>query len=298
MTQVLVVVLRDPDLMPALLEAWQDAGVLGVTIMRSAGVSQARPWFQLLGHQGSEPAPEMTNLTQRTLFAVIQDEDVLARAVGEAGRIVGDFDLPGNGLLMVLPVDRVLGARSAKKESALAPTTDDPPIASSAAWTIKRNTPVKVVAQLLNLEPTIVRLDASMYEVAQAMLKHPAVHVACVVDGDDYLVGLIDLRTLADQLFFHILPEEFLSEISDLENAMRFADFGRQRTAKDAMKAPVWMKLDKPVKEAFRRMHDHQIPGLPIVDDAHHVIGYINLLELLSICTEGASETTDDSEIL
>jgi CBS-domain-containing membrane protein len=40
------------------------------------------------------------------------------------------------------------------------------------------------------------------------------------------------------------------------------------------------------VKEAFHRMHDNRLPGLPIVDEGYHVIGYINLLELLSLCIQ------------
>jgi IMP dehydrogenase len=56
------------------------------------------------------------------------------------------------------------------------------------------------------------------------------------------------------------------------------------RTAKDAMQEPVWVKRDETVKDAFKRMHDYHLSGLPVVDDRYHVVGYINLLELMAAC--------------
>ena len=122
------------------------------------------------------------------------------------------------------------------------------------------------------------------------MLTHPNVHVACVVTEDDRLVGLLRLRTLANDIFFHILPEEFLSEISDLDEAMKFAKRSYMRTAADAMQDPIWVKHGETVKDAFKRMHENDLTGLPLVDDLYHVIGYINLLELLAICMKQEDE--------
>ena len=118
------------------------------------------------------------------------------------------------------------------------------------------------------------------------MLTHPNVHVASVVAEDGRLVGLLSLKTLADDLFFHILPEEFIAESTDIEKMMDFADKTRILTAGDAMIPPVWVKHGETVKNAFKRMHDNELPGLPVVDDRYHVIGYINLLELLALCLE------------
>ncbi len=126
------------------------------------------------------------------------------------------------------------------------------------------------------------------------MLAHPRVHVACVVAEDGRLVGLIYLKTLADDLFFHIMPEEFIAESTDIKKMMDFADKTRIRTAEDAMVPPVWIKHDETVKNAFKRMHLNSLPGLPVVDDLYHVIGYINLLELLSLCIQVKNDTDQD----
>ena len=125
------------------------------------------------------------------------------------------------------------------------------------------------------------------------MLAHPKVQVVCVVNEEGRLIGLLDIRDLADDLFFHILPEEFLSEITDLEGVGQFAQKMTMRTAADAMQKPVWVKRQETVKEAFKRMHEHRLPGLPVVDDLYHVVGYVDLLELMAACLEcGAEERT------
>ena len=116
-------------------------------------------------------------------------------------------------------------------------------------------------------------------------MEHPSVRVACVMDEDGRLVGLITLRSLAENLFFHILPEESLSEITGLDDVMQFAERSRHRTALDAMQPSVWVRQGEPVKEAFRRMHEHDLLGLPIVDDQQKVVGYADILELLAFCS-------------
>ncbi len=40
-------------------------------------------------------------------------------------------------------------------------------------------------------------------------------------------------------------------------------------------------------------MHEHDLPGLPVVDDRYQVIGYINLIELLAICSKQRQETNN-----
>ena len=66
------------------------------------------------------------------------------------------------------------------------------------------------------------------------------------------------------------------------------------RTAADAMQDPVWVKESETVKDAFKRMHEHDLAGLPVVNDLYHVVGYINLLELLAICMKKEDEVNGE----
>jgi CBS domain-containing protein len=225
---------------------------------------------------------------RRTLWAVIEEDKLLAQAVAEAERVVGGFERPESGLLLVLPVAQTKGLHKLLQK----PVQEELPPAVRPDWIVLRDTPVEEAAVTLDLEPTLISRDTPLDEVADAMLTQPNVHVACVVAEDGRLVGLLGLRELADDIFFHIMPEEFLSEISDLEEVMKFADRSRLRTAADAMQEPVWVKRGETVREAFKRMHEHKLPGLPVVDEQYRVVGYINLLELLAIGMKRGAEAS------
>ncbi|MEJ2555510.1 MAG: CBS domain-containing protein [Anaerolineae bacterium] len=293
MPHLLIVILDDLKHMPELLQAWQTIGVPGVTIVESAGGYRTSTWLSRVGLGALDRLFEADEIRQRTLMAAFDDDDLLDQAIAEAEHVVGGFDRPHSGLLLALPVAQARGLHKVQPEQ---PQIELPP-AVQPDWIVRRDTPVEIVADILNLEPTIVRPDTPLDEVAQAMLVHPNVHVACVVSEDGRLVGLLRLRDLTDDLFFHILPEEFFSEITDLEHLMQFAEKSRMRTATDAMQDPVWVKRGELVKDAFKRMHEHRLSGLPVVDEYYHVVGYINLLELLAVCFEKKEETPASGEV-
>jgi CBS-domain-containing membrane protein len=84
-----------------------------------------------------------------------------------------------------------------------------------------------------------------------------------------------------------------LSEAHDLEDALRYAHLSRTQSAKDAMIPAVWVKKDDTLKHAFQKMHDHQLSGIPIIDERYQVTGYINLLELLAIYARSSQQGED-----
>lgn len=294
MTQLLIVILDDLTRMPDLLRAWKAIGVPGVTIMESVGAYRMETWLSRVGLGSLDRLFEAKEVRRRTLFAAIDDDDLLDQAVAEAERTVGGFERPDSGLLLVLPMTQVRGLQKVRPK----PLEDELPPAVLPNWIILRDTPVEDVVDILDLEPTVVSPDTPLNEAAQAMLMHPNVHVVCVVAGDGRLVGLLGLRALADDIFFHIIPEEFLSEISVLDEAMEFANRSRMRTVADAMRDPVWVKHGETVKDAFMRMHEHRLTGLPVVDGQYLVVGYINLLELLAIFLKREEEGNGKEEAL
>ena len=291
MSYMLQVILDDTKFLPDILHIWRKIGVSGTTIMKSVGGYRTSTWLSRVGLSAIDHLFETKEIQRRTLIAVIEDEELLAQAIAEAERVVGGFDRPNSGVLIVLPVSQTKGLYKAKPK----PSQELSPPALRPDWMVLRDTPIEKVETMMGLEPTIVGPEASLNEVAQAMLTHPRVHVASVVAEDGRLIGLLSLKTLADDLFFHILPEEFLAESTDIEKMMDFANKTRIITAGDAMIPPVWVKQSETVKHAFKRMHDNELSGLPVVDDCYQVVGYINLLELLSICLE-KKEDTDLSE--
>ena len=290
MAQLLVVILDDLKPLPRLLEAWRAIGVSGATILESVGAYRAENWLSRAGLGALSRMFEAEEVRRRTILAAV-DDALLDEALAEADRVVGGFDRPHSGVMFAVPITRIVGTRrgdDAIVESAVPP-------AIQAGWMVHRETPVETVAATLDLQPSLVRADASLTDVVQCMLKHPRVHVVCVVSSDNRLVGVLDLPSLADDLFFYVLPEEFLGEVTDLDRVMQFADQSRMRNAADAMQEPVWVKAGETVKDAFKRMHERRLSGLPVIDDHYHVIGYINLLELLAVCSSGGAESLDDA---
>ena len=292
MAHLLMVILDDLSCLPHLLQAWREIGVPGTTIVESVGARRGETWLSKAGLTGLDRLFDAKELRRRTLWAVIEEDKILAQAVAEAERAVGGFDRPESGLLLVLPVSQTKGLRKVQQK----PLQEVLPPAVRPDWIVLRDTPIEEAADILDLKPTIVSPDTPLDDVADAMLTHPNVHVACVVAEDGRLVGLVGLRALADDIFFHIMPEEFLSEVSDLDKVMQFAGKSAMRTASDAMEEPVWVKLGETVREAFKRMHEHTLSGLPVVDDRYHVVGYINLLELLALSLKKDGEASGEEQ--
>jgi len=290
MTHLLIVILDDLSCLPDLLQAWRAIGVPGTTITESVGARRAETWLSKAGLANLDRLFEAREVRRRTLWAVIEGDKLLAQAVAEAERVVGGFERPG--LLLVLPVAQTKGLHKVHQE----PVPEELPPAVRPDWIVLRDTPVDEVAVILDLLPTVISPDTPLDEVADAMLTHPSVHVACVVAESGRLVGLLGLREIADDVFFHITPEKFLSEISDLDEVMEFAGRSAMRTAADAMQDPVWVKRGETVREAFKRMHEHNLSGLPVVDEQYHVVGYINLLELLAIGLKRGGEASEKGQ--
>jgi nitrogen regulatory protein PII len=111
MAQLLVLVLDNLEQCPAVLDAWEQAGVAGATILESSGLARMKGAIR----DDLPLLPSLRDLMagrewhHRTLFTVVEDEATLERAIEATERIVGDLSEPHTGLLFVLPVNCVLG---------------------------------------------------------------------------------------------------------------------------------------------------------------------------------------------
>jgi nitrogen regulatory protein PII len=110
--KMILFVLNDPTRLLDLLKAWKDAGVSGSTVLFSTGTGRLHQSIAL-----RDDLPLMPSLSDffvqsgdlsRTIFSIVRDEFV-ERIFKVTEEIVGDLDKPGNGILVVLPVDSVHG---------------------------------------------------------------------------------------------------------------------------------------------------------------------------------------------
>jgi CBS domain-containing protein len=148
---------------------------------------------------------------------------------------------------------------------------------------ITQHTSIAEADRLLSSGPVVVDRDASLRVIAEAAAANPGCRVIAMVDADGRLSGLIPVRVLVNDIFLKILPELFLGEILDLESALTYAAHVGARTAADIALPPVSVRPDETVRDAFARMHDSKLNGLPVVDDGGKVVGYVDQLELLIV---------------
>jgi CBS domain-containing protein len=295
MSRYLIVIVYKTSLLPKLLETWEDIGVPGVTIMRGAGGYRTRSRLDQIGLRTISELLNLDEVQSKVLLSVIEDEDLLERAIVEAERVIGDFNQPDTGLLFTLPVDRTVGILKPEAKDETAKHAPASQIVESLTETVlaARNTPISVVNEILDLEPVIVQAQQPLLDLVETMIDSPTINVVCVVNEQQRLVGLLPLQNLADDLFLMIMPEEFLSETRDQEGALRYAKLTATRTAGDAMLPAVWVKEDDTLKDAFQKMHDNKLPGIPLVNDHYEVTGYINLLELLAAIYARSQKTSE-----
>jgi nitrogen regulatory protein P-II 1 len=112
MSYLVVLVADNPENCPAVLDAWQGLGVTGVTILESTGMGRMR-------HAAlREDLPLMPSLSDffevrevshRTMFSVVESEELADRMAQAAQQVIGDLDSPHTGFLFVVPVLKAYG---------------------------------------------------------------------------------------------------------------------------------------------------------------------------------------------
>lgn len=109
-------VLNDPQKLDAVLDAWDAAGITGATILESTGhhtrkVKRTRLHFRYV-FEGQGGDCEDCNVT---LFAIVQDEDVVRKCIEATESVVGDLSGPNTGVIAAWPLSAVKGLPKASR---------------------------------------------------------------------------------------------------------------------------------------------------------------------------------------
>jgi nitrogen regulatory protein PII len=112
MYYLVVLIVNDPEDCPALLEAWDAAGVKGITILNSSGLGRLRS----AGLREDLPLiPSLEDLFKeeeiyhRMMMSVVESQDMVDQLVQVTRQITGDLDRPHSGFMFVVPVSQVYG---------------------------------------------------------------------------------------------------------------------------------------------------------------------------------------------
>lgn len=106
MWKLALLVLNDPSHLDELLEAWEQAGVRGATIIESTGLAQRRGYLR----DDTPIFPSMGDLLRGdrahnlTLFAIL-DEQVEGEALlASTEAVIGDLAQPNTGIFVIMPL--------------------------------------------------------------------------------------------------------------------------------------------------------------------------------------------------
>jgi CBS domain-containing protein len=242
-------------------------------------------------------------------MSLIDNKETLSIAISEAERIVGGFDRPRSGILFTLPVGQALGLqkwgdtrsleKAAKKGSRGKENLDKGKAnllgwfeeevrelrgtKTLAGWRKKRNLQVSVVFKTLLNQPTVVTVDTPLKDVLKAFLNNPNVPIACVINNEERLVGMIKEEWFAEMMLVPAMPENFIQDPEQYEQAIAYARIDPDQKAFDIMVDPNFINHENTLEQAFVEMQSKRAVGLPMVNKHYRVVGYLSLTELLGV---------------
>lgn len=303
---LLIVILHDANCLPELLKAWRRIGVPGSTILPSAGSYLAESWVKRTGLTSFLSLFDQSKLQQRTLLSLIDDPEILEIAIAEADRVVKGFDHPHSGILFTLPIGKVMGLKKWNEVVEEETPSPEPETQDGGHnrlmqwfeedvkdrygeealgdWSKQKNMMVSEVLPQLAIQPTIVRVDTSLFDVVTQLQINPGMPAACVVNKEDRLVGVIPLKGLADVMMAPVMPEAYIHDSEGYEKALRFADVNQLPVAAAIMSDPVYVIENETLEHTYQRMREWNLSGLPVLDKLYRVKGFITMLGLMTAC--------------
>jgi len=111
---MLIMVLDDVSHLNDVLQAWEEAGVQGVTILESTGINRVMERKQAdSAYAGFSRLFASGRIGHQTLFAVIDGLEVAEAAVAATERVVGDLTQPSTGIMFAVPILQFWGTDQA-----------------------------------------------------------------------------------------------------------------------------------------------------------------------------------------
>ena len=133
---------------------------------------------------------------------------------------------------------------------------------------------VKDIRNFVTQEASIVGEDDDLLKIAEEMVSDPKTRTVYVVNKENKLVGVIPVIELVQYLYSEYIPQEYML----YRFPVLLSDTPK---AKDIMLPPVYVHDDEDITSAFIKMFKNNLKELPVVDEEMHVIGDLNILEMI-----------------
>ena len=141
---------------------------------------------------------------------------------------------------------------------------------------------IKDMRMLVTPYSGFVEKNVSLDDIAKMMIGDPNLKSVYIIDEKQKLIGRVTLKNLIKHEFMNLIPSSF-----EYFNALEFIG---NKTAEEIMTSPIYVKDDDTLKTAFIKMYENDLEELPVIDDNQHLIGNIDLLELLTILIENKEQ--------
>jgi nitrogen regulatory protein P-II 1 len=107
--QLLIAVINQEERIEEILSGFLEIGITGATLINTEGMGRLLA-SEVPIFAGLEALAGRTRPRNQTLFSVLDDDKVDA-ALALLQEVCGDFSRPGTGIVVTLPVNRVLGLK-------------------------------------------------------------------------------------------------------------------------------------------------------------------------------------------
>lgn len=113
MKYMVIAVIDELAKCPNVLDAWEAAGIRGITILESTGLGRVRQTDSM--RDDLPLMPSLRNLFQtreehhRTFFTIVPSEEWIERVFEATEQAIGNLNEPNKGILFAVPVARAYG---------------------------------------------------------------------------------------------------------------------------------------------------------------------------------------------
>ena len=108
--QLLIAVINQEERMEEILSGFLEIGITGATLISTEGMGRLLA-SEVPIFAGLQALAGRTRPRNQTLFSVL-DDDKVDRALALLQEVCGDFAQPATGIVVTLPVNRVLGLKA------------------------------------------------------------------------------------------------------------------------------------------------------------------------------------------
>ncbi|NOZ24779.1 MAG: CBS domain-containing protein [Nitrospirae bacterium] len=136
-----------------------------------------------------------------------------------------------------------------------------------------------VLGLIKGIRPITVDEDATIDEVVEKMLSFQRDRAVYVVDKDGRLAGIISLGDISR----HLLSEGIYHGESHIPGRSILSGFMAEKAADIMTRSVITALPDEELNSMIKKMIDHRLKVIPVVDGSGKLIASINLLDIFEL---------------